>query len=136
MLRGALRWATDAVEADPFLSADKHAERGATRHSTPAQPKKSVTAPAEYPIPAPVAPQGPINIDVGRQLLVDDYLIEQNTLTRTFHQAKLYQDAPCSRPKPGSKSNAVRPREPCCSMAACGTTRRIALQDVVRGRIP
>jgi hypothetical protein len=35
-----------------------------------------------------------VNIDVGRQLFVDDYLVQETTLDRGFHQAKLYQDAP------------------------------------------
>src|SRR5579885_2874719 len=32
------------------------------------------------------APPAVIPIDVGRQLLVDDFLVEQTTLTRTFHR--------------------------------------------------
>jgi hypothetical protein len=44
----------------------------------------------EYPA-APISkPNGPINIDLGRQLFVDDYLIEETTLKRTFHQAKIH----------------------------------------------
>src|SRR5271165_5495157 len=34
------------------------------------------------------------NIDTGRQLFVDNYLVKESTLTRTFHQAKLYRDSP------------------------------------------
>ena len=44
----------------------------------------------EYPLPPMVKPSGPINIDVGRQLFVDNWLIAETTLTRTFHQAKLH----------------------------------------------
>lgn len=44
----------------------------------------------EYPMPPLVKPSGPINIDVGRQLFVDDWLIAETTLTRTFHQAKVH----------------------------------------------
>ncbi|MHC5161771.1 MAG: hypothetical protein ACYSO4_01420 [Planctomycetota bacterium] len=33
-----------------------------------------------------------IPIDVGRQLLVDDFLIEESTLSRTFHQPDIYQE--------------------------------------------
>jgi hypothetical protein len=39
-----------------------------------------------------------IPIDVGRQLLVDDFLIEQTTLTRRFHKAELYGKNPVLRP--------------------------------------
>ncbi len=34
-----------------------------------------------------------VNIDVGRQLFVDDFLIDSTTLTQTYHRAKTY-DAP------------------------------------------
>jgi len=34
-----------------------------------------------------------IPIDVGRQLLVDDFLIEESTLSRTFHQPDVYQES-------------------------------------------
>src|ERR1700759_1485606 len=44
----------------------------------------------EYPTPPLVKPGGPINIDVGRQLFVDDWLIAETTLTRTFHAAKVF----------------------------------------------
>ncbi len=47
----------------------------------------------EYPMPPLVKLSGPINIDVGRQLFVDDWLIAETTLKRTFHQAKI-QDGP------------------------------------------
>jgi hypothetical protein len=46
----------------------------------------------------PVVPQEDktTSIDIGRQLFVDDYLIKikDTTLKRTFHQAKVYADAP------------------------------------------
>ena len=45
----------------------------------------------EYPMPPLVKPSGPINIDVGRQLFVDDWLIAETTLKRTFHQAKIHE---------------------------------------------
>lgn len=39
-----------------------------------------------------------IPIDVGRQLLVDDFLIEETTLTRRFHKAEPYGQNPVLRP--------------------------------------
>lgn len=39
-----------------------------------------------------------IPIDVGRQLLVDDFLIEETTLIRRFHKAELYEKNPVLRP--------------------------------------
>ena len=44
----------------------------------------------EYPVPSMTKPTGPINIDVGRQLFVDDYLIAETTLKRTFHPAQVH----------------------------------------------
>ena len=46
------------------------------------------------PIPYLKSPPEVINIDVGRQLLVDDFLIEETTLERTFHHPTHYQDNP------------------------------------------
>ncbi|HKI32020.1 MAG TPA: hypothetical protein VKA46_09130 [Gemmataceae bacterium] len=39
-----------------------------------------------------------IPIDVGRQLLVDDFLVEETTLQRTFHTPKEHADNPLVRP--------------------------------------
>ena len=46
------------------------------------------------PVPYLESPPEVINIDVGRQLFVDDFLIEETTLKRTFHQATYYKDNP------------------------------------------
>lgn len=43
---------------------------------------------------ASVAASSPIPIDVGRQLFVDDYLIEESTLIKTFHKAAFHADNP------------------------------------------
>jgi hypothetical protein len=44
-------------------------------------------------------PPAVIPIDVGRQLLVDDFLIEKTDLTRTFHQAQRYEKNPILKPE-------------------------------------
>jgi hypothetical protein len=44
------------------------------------------------------APPAVIPIDVGRQLLVDDFLIESTTLKRTFHTPRPHRDNPLVRP--------------------------------------
>ena len=48
------------------------------------------------PMPVPYLENPPeiINIDVGRQLFVDDFLIEETTLQRTFHQPTYYEGNP------------------------------------------
>src|SRR5437870_1268964 len=58
---------------------------------------RSVTLePMEPPYLA--APPDVIPIDVGRQLFVDDFLIESTTLRRTFHRAEYYADNPVLKP--------------------------------------
>ena len=44
------------------------------------------------------APPAVISIDVGRQLFVDDFLIEQTTLKRSFHLAELHPANPVVKP--------------------------------------
>ena len=52
------------------------------------------------PMPVPYLENPPevINIDVGRQLFVDDFLIEETTLQRTFHQPTYYEGNPIIKP--------------------------------------
>jgi len=45
-----------------------------------------------------VSPPAVIPIDVGRQLLVDDFLVESTTLTRTHHTATYYPGNPILKP--------------------------------------
>src|SRR5262249_29670107 len=44
------------------------------------------------------SPPAVIPIDVGRQLLVDDFLVAKTTLRRTFHAPKPHPDGPVLRP--------------------------------------
>ncbi len=50
----------------------------------------------------------PINIDVGRQLFVDDLLIAETTLTRQYHQAVVYGDGPLLKPETTLERNEVK----------------------------
>ena len=43
-------------------------------------------------------PPAVIDIDVGRQLFVDDFLIDKTTLTRTFHRAEMHETNPVLKP--------------------------------------
>lgn len=70
-----------------------------TTHNSPASPP-----------PYLVSPPAVIPIDVGRQLFVDDFLIETSSLVRTFHQAQYFAGNPVLQPdKPweqvGSEDN-------------------------------
>src|SRR5262249_55267066 len=49
-------------------------------------------------VPYLAAPPAVIPIDVGRQLFVDNFLIEHTTLTRTFPQAAYHELTPVLRP--------------------------------------
>jgi hypothetical protein len=55
---------------------------------------------ARSPLPVPYLENPPtvIPIDVGRQLFVDDFLIEETSLERKFHQADIYDDNPILAP--------------------------------------
>jgi len=44
------------------------------------------------------SPPNPIVIDLGRQLFVDDFLIDQSTLKRTFHQPEYHPATPVLKP--------------------------------------
>ncbi|MSU73360.1 MAG: glycosyl hydrolase family 32 [Opitutus sp.] len=49
-------------------------------------------------VPYLKTPPAVIPIDVGRQLLVDDFLIQETTLKRTFHKTQPYDGNPVLRP--------------------------------------
>src|SRR3954447_21485164 len=51
-------------------------------------------APPHYLPPPPTV----IPIDVGRQLFVDDFLVAETTLRRTFHAAKYHASSPVLKP--------------------------------------
>ena len=79
-----------------------------------------------------------------RQLFVDDFLIEETTLTRTFHRPSTSrQPGAVAVDTPGKSTTStqsgprrVRIRRQCHSATACSTILRSPLQDVVHGRLP
>ena len=44
-------------------------------------------------------PTGAVPIDVGRQLFVDDYLVAETTLRRTFHRPRIHSASPVLKPE-------------------------------------
>lgn len=56
--------------------------------------------PPNEPMPVPYLANPPavIPIDVGRQLFVDDFLVQETTLRRTFHRVEYCKDNPVVRP--------------------------------------
>jgi len=66
------------------------------------------------PMPVPYLTSRPevVPIDVGRQLFVDDFLIEQTTLKRSFHKARLYPDNPILKPDKPWEAKQKNPKDP------------------------
>lgn len=64
-------------------------------------PPRSMDPSSYKPMPVPYldSPPDVIPIDVGRQLFVDDFLIESTTLSRKFHQAKKIDSNPIFKPE-------------------------------------
>jgi hypothetical protein len=64
-------------------------------------PQDEVKTDSREPQPVPYldAPPAVIPIDIGRQLFVDDFLIEKSTLRRTFHHAEKYAGNPIIKPE-------------------------------------
>jgi len=59
------------------------------------------------PMPVPYLRQPPavIPIDLGRQLLVDDFLIEKTSLARVFHQPRKHEANPIFKPETAIEAN-------------------------------
>ena len=68
------------------------------RLSSPWPPQDHVVTLESPAAPYLASPPEVIPIDVGRQLFVDDFLIAQTTLKRTFHQAEYYAENPLLKP--------------------------------------
>jgi len=66
----------------------------------PAQWPPNIRHLSREPMPVPYlqSPPGVIPIDVGRQLFVDDFLVESTTLQRSFHKAEFHPAAPILTP--------------------------------------
>ena len=60
----------------------------------PQTPVESIRKGDPMPVPYLEHPPAVIPIDVGRQLFVDDFLIESTTLTRRFHMCEEYKENP------------------------------------------
>ncbi len=61
-------------------------------------PKDEYKAGEPMPVPYLSNPPPVIDITGGRQLFVDDFLVESNTLKRTWHSATLYSNNPVLKP--------------------------------------
>jgi len=75
----------------------------------PRRTREDLMALEPMSVPYLQRPPDVIPIDVGRQLFVDDFLIEQTTLQRAFHAAKPYEDNPVIRPEKRWEGIPTRP---------------------------
>lgn len=59
-------------------------------------PPRSIVYESDEPLPVPYLQNPPaiIPIDIGRQLFVDDFLIAETTLSRTYHAARVRSESP------------------------------------------
>ena len=64
-------------------------------------PPRTLDSSSFEPMPVPYLDHPPkvIPIDVGRQLFVDDFLIESTDMTRRFHKARKYEGNPVLKPE-------------------------------------
>src|SRR6185295_1743549 len=98
-----------------LVDASKAADSGETLYNGIALPREWPPRLADFPTsvekepvvpPYLVSPPNVIAIDVGRQLFVDDFLIAETTLKRTFHLAKYHPASPVLKPdKPWEMKN-------------------------------
>ncbi|HEY3900938.1 MAG TPA: hypothetical protein VGM54_20170 [Chthoniobacter sp.] len=72
-------------------------------------PRNEVKAESREPQPVPYldAPPAVIPIDLGRQLFVDDFLIEKTSLHRVFHHAEKYEGNPILKPETPEEIHGV-----------------------------
>jgi hypothetical protein len=66
--------------------------------ATPWPPRYRVFSEAPIVPPYLAEPPAVVPIDIGRQLFVDDFLIEETTLSRAFHRAEYHPANPILRP--------------------------------------
>lgn len=82
-------------------------------------PPSSISFEDSQPIPVPYLQSPPtvIPIDLGRQLFVDDFLIDQTTMTRVYHRPTKYPCNPVMFPQ--SEDELHSDYQP-CAVAKCG----------------
>jgi hypothetical protein len=86
-------------------------------HTWPPRLKELPKGPVLPPYLA--APPTVIPIDVGRQLFVDDFLIEQTTLVRTYRRPKFYKGNPVLTPEKPWEQTGRAPRATTHSGGVC-----------------
>ncbi|MEW4563188.1 hypothetical protein AB1K70_11715 [Bremerella sp. JC770] len=77
-------------------------------------PPANIDSKDDSPLPVPYldSPPSRIVIDVGRQLFVDDFLIEKTTLNRTWHKARKFEGNPIFTPQTDLELGAISGNAP------------------------
>jgi len=91
-VRSAQAAAPDAKQPDGLVLSN------GIRLTPPWPPKPKSLSREPMAVPYLEHPPAVIPIDVGRQLFVDDFLVEKTTLRRTFHQARPHPANPVLKP--------------------------------------
>src|SRR5689334_5385357 len=86
------------LAAEPSASSEGETLYNGIRLPSPWPPKIAEIPRDPVTPPYLKSPPAVIPIDVGRQLFVDDFLVAETTLTRTFHAPKEHADNPLVRP--------------------------------------
>jgi hypothetical protein len=108
--------ATAAVALPNTVKAEEETLHNGIRLSSPWPPKHKHSLEPHSP-PYLSTPPAVIPIDVGRQLFVDDFLIAETTLTRTFHRATYHPATPVLKPdQPWEKTG----QNPCAMVFSDG----------------
>ncbi|MDE0181525.1 MAG: hypothetical protein OXL39_09285, partial [Caldilineaceae bacterium] len=74
----------------------------------PTWPPRSVVESSREPIPVPYLDNPPqvIPIDLGRQLFVDDFLIDETSLSRVFGKPEIHPQSPVLKPETEEEMDA------------------------------
>jgi hypothetical protein len=91
---GAIGWPLLSAEWAEGALDDRPATYNGIKLTRPWPPNRTSLSDHVIQPPYLVAPPEIIPIDIGRQLFVDDFLIEDTTLSRTFHPAEYYTGNP------------------------------------------
>ena len=89
-------------------------------------PPRDMRAESTKPMPVPYLQNPPavIPIDIGRQLFVDDFLVDNTTLRRVFHSARQYPGNPVFKPSTDAELRRTRAdgggQEAVCYLGAGG----------------
>src|SRR5436305_12090107 len=81
-------------------------KRGEMEHLSPPHRRRFIqTLGAAVPLRFRGSQDTPFRIDAGRQLFVDDYLIAETSLTRSFHKPRIHEASPVLRPETALEMN-------------------------------